>query len=97
MVFDAVLYRCHEVLQIGFQLLGNIVRVETAFMGIADDGRLAVVGGYNDEAVLGIKDIEGGRALICSIAALRDFESLIIIISFAAYSASASMLSPSTR
>ena len=34
MFFDAVLYPCDEILQIGFHLLGDAVRVETAPRGV---------------------------------------------------------------
>ncbi len=37
-------------------------------MGIADDGRLAIVSRNDDKAVLGVKDIECGSALVCSIS-----------------------------
>ena len=68
MVFDAILYPCHEILQIGLHLLGNGVRVEAAIMGIADDGRLAVVGVNDDKAVLSVEDIECSKAFVCSIS-----------------------------
>jgi hypothetical protein len=61
MVFNAVLDSGDEILKIAFHLDGDVVWIEAAFMGIADDGRLAVVGGDDDEAVGGVEDIKGGN------------------------------------
>ena len=68
MVFDTVLYPSDEILQIGLHLLGDAVRVETTFMGIADNRRLAIVGRNDDETVRGVEDIECGSVLVCSIS-----------------------------
>ena len=64
MVFDAVLYPCHEILEIAFHLYRHIVWIEAAFVGIADDGRLAVIGGNDDETVSGVEDIESSFAFV---------------------------------
>ena len=45
-------------------LHGNVIRVEAAFVGIADDGCLAVVGSHDDEAVVGVEDIECSNILV---------------------------------
>ena len=64
MVFNAVLYSFGKILEKAFQLYWHIVWVEATFMGIADDGRLTVVGSHDDEAIGGVEDIKGGDAIV---------------------------------
>ena len=64
MVVDAILYPCDEILKVPFHLHGDVVRVETAFMGIADDGRFAVVGSHDDEAIRAVENIQGSNVIV---------------------------------
>ena len=59
MVLHTVMDPFNEILEVVLHLLGDVVDVKTALMGITNDGCLAVVSRNDDEAVRGVEDVEG--------------------------------------
>ena len=64
MALDSILDFGDEILKVFLHLHRHVVRVEATFMGIGDDGRLAVVGRHDNKAVRGVEDIEGDSIFV---------------------------------